>query len=229
VENVPSRKYFAGGALAAALLFLFIAGWVASGQATGFDLAVRDAVHAWASPPLTRGMLAVTSLGAEFTLLALGIVIVWRLAATGRRHQAILLGLGALSAELVTQVLKSALQRPRPVVFFGLSPAETYSFPSGHAFVATVFYALLAGIVTPFARSRRQRAAIAAVTAVACLLIGLSRVYLGYHYPSDVLAGWAGAAAWLALARCFVMKGNFRGIPRPPAAQKAPPATPAPR
>jgi len=163
-----------------------------------FDLRVRDAVHAWASPLLTHGMLAITTLGSEFVILPLGAILVWCLATTGRPRQAILLAAGGLGAELVSQVLKVTLHRPRPEVFFGLAPAETYSFPSGHAFVATVFYALLAGILI-----RPKRGSMAAIAVLTVVLIGLSRVYLGYHYPSDVLGGWACAAAWLALAKAL--------------------------
>jgi membrane-associated phospholipid phosphatase len=201
VESVATRKYLLAGALAAAILFLLLARWVLSGGAMPFDLWVRAAVQGWASPPLTGGMLAVTMLGSEFVLLPLGALLVWRLAATGRRRDAILLAAVSLAAELAAQSLKLALHRPRPDVFFGLSPAETYSFPSGHAFVSTVFYGLLAGILMRREPSRWKRASLAALAVLTALAIGFSRVYLGYHYPSDVLGGWACAAASLALAR----------------------------
>ena len=99
---------------------------------------------------------------------------------------------GSLSAEAVTQVLKTLIHRPRPEVFFGLVPTETYSFPSGHAFVPTVYFGILAGILAAGARWR------AAVVVIAAFL-GFSRVYLGYRYPSDVVAGWALAVVWLTL------------------------------
>ena len=205
---MTARRYLLGGALAAALLFLLLARWVLSGDSTLFDLWVRDTVHGWASPLLTRGMLAITTLGSEYVLLPLGAVLVWRLATTGRPRQAMLLAAGGLGAELVSQVLKLAFHRPRPEVFFGLVPSETYSFPSGHAFVATVFYGLLAGILMTLVPSRRKRVYSAAVAVLTGGLIGFSRVYLGYHYPSDVLGGWACAAAWLTLAKLV------SGLPR---------------
>jgi undecaprenyl-diphosphatase len=201
---VTTRRYLSGVALAAALLFLLEARWVLSGESQPFDRAVRAAVQAWAAPLATRGLLAVTMLGSEWVMLPLGAVVVWRLAAIGRARQAALLALAGLAAELVSQLLKVAFHRPRPAVFFSLSPAETYSFPSGHAFVGSVFYGLLAAILITFACSRRQRGWIAAGAALTAFLIGFSRVYLGYHYPSDVLAGWTCAAGWLALARLAV-------------------------
>ena len=132
-------------------------------------------------------------------MLPLGTVLVWRLATLRRRRHAVLLAAGSLGAELVSQVLKLAFHRVRPPVFFGLTPAETYSFPSGHAFVGTVFYGMLTGILVTLEPLRRKRGWIAAFAVPMTLLIGLSRIYLGYHYPSDVLGGWTCAALWLAL------------------------------
>jgi undecaprenyl-diphosphatase len=164
-----------------------------------FDLSIRGTVHSWASPALTSVMRGITMLGSEWVMLPLGTVIVWRLATLRHRRHAILLGAGSLGAELVSQVLKLAFHRLRPPVFFGLSPAENYSFPSGHAFVGTVFYGLLAGILAQLYCRRRVEAIALAVLTV--LLVGFSRVYLGYHYPSDVLGGWTCAAGWLAMVK----------------------------
>jgi undecaprenyl-diphosphatase len=193
---VAIRKSLLGGALAA-LLFLFLARWVRAGECMDFDLWIRSKVHSWATPLLTDVLLAITMLGSEWVMLPLGTVVVWRLTTVGRRRQAILLAAGGLGAELVSSLLKLVFHRPRPAVFFGLTPAENYSFPSGHAFVATAFYGLLAVILME--AYPRKRALILAITAPIVLLIGFSRIYLGYHYPSDVLGGWTCAAVWLAL------------------------------
>jgi len=198
VESVTPRRYWLGGAVAAALLFGVLARWVQCGESLPFDLGIRAAVNGWASPLLTGVMIGVTTFGSELLLLPLGALVVWRLAATGHRRKAILLAAATLATELVTQLLKFSLARPRPEVFFGLTPAETYSFPSGHAFESTVFYGLLAGILMSFERSPWRRAWIAAIAVLLLVSIGFSRVYLGYHYPSDVLGGWVCGAAVLA-------------------------------
>jgi undecaprenyl-diphosphatase len=163
------------------------------------DLWIRGTVHAWASPFLTQAMLGITMLGSEWVMLPLGTVLVWRLATLQHRREAILLGAGSLGAELLSNLLKLAFHRVRPQVFFGLAPAENYSFPSGHAFVGTVFYGLLAVILAGFYTRRRREAIAAALLTV--LLVGFSRVYLGYHYPSDVIGGWTCAAGWLAMVQ----------------------------
>jgi len=198
VEGVPTRKYLLAAALAT-LAFLLLARWVLAGESMPFDLGIRDAVHWWAPPFSTSAFFAITMLGSQWVMLPVGAVLFWRLEIIGRRRQAILLAVGVLGGELFSNLLKLAFHRPRPGVFFGLSSAETYSFPSGHAFVATVFYVLLADVLSTFARSPRQRMGIGATTVVTVLLIGFSRVYLGYHYPSDVLGGWTCAVVWLAL------------------------------
>jgi undecaprenyl-diphosphatase len=198
VKAVPTPKILL--AVAAALLFALLAGWMQAGQSMPFDLQVRGAVHAWASPLATYLLLAISMLGSEWVMLPLGAVLVWRLATLGRGRQAFLLAAVTLSAELASNILKLAFHRLRPAVFFGLTPAENYSFPSGHAFVGTVFYCVLATILVTFEPLRRKQLWIAAAAALMVLAIGFSRVYLGYHYPSDILGGWICAAAWLGLS-----------------------------
>ena len=113
--------------------------------------------------------------------------------------------MGSLAAEAASDLLKWLLHRPRPLVYFGLAPAVNYSFPSGHAFVGTVFNGLLAAILCDL--FPRRRAYIVAAAAALVLAIGFSRIYLGYHYPTDVLGGWLAAAAWLAMARLWWLRG----------------------
>jgi undecaprenyl-diphosphatase len=92
--------------------------------------------------------------------------------------------------------LKLAFHRPRPVAFFGAAPS-TYSFPSGHALGSFCFYGMLAAIVS--ARVRRQDAKFFVWMAAVLLvgMIGFSRIYLGVHYPSDVIAGYCAAVVWV--------------------------------
>ncbi|MGB9455859.1 MAG: phosphatase PAP2 family protein [Bryobacteraceae bacterium] len=186
------QLFRAAAAVSGLLVFGAMAYPLARGGAIEFDAPVRAAIHAWAFPALTVAMRLITMLGSEYLLVPLAAILVWRWEKRGERSAAYLLVTGSLSAEAVTQLLKVLIHRPRPELFFGLLPTETYSFPSGHAFVPTVYFGILAGILAPGTRWR------AAVVGMAALL-GFSRVYLGYHYPSDVVAGWALAVVWLTI------------------------------
>lgn len=179
-------------AIAGLFVFAAMAYPLVLGYSYGFDLLVRAAVHERAFPALTAVMRLITALGSEYFLVPLAALLVWRLDKRGERKTAYLLVTWILTAEVLLQLLKVLFHRPRPEVFFGLSSAETYSFPSGHSFVPAVYFGILAAIL---GAGRQGRAAVI----VAAALLGCSRVYLGYHYPSDVVAGWALAAVWLAL------------------------------
>jgi undecaprenyl-diphosphatase len=196
-------------AFTALLLFVWLALEVRRGATIGFDLEVRSAVHAWASGGLTWVMLAITQLGSSLFLVAAGGLIVWRLILAGRRRAAVLLIVACLGAEVLDQALKLLVHRPRPDAFFGLSDPLTYSFPSGHATTACCFYGILAAIVGARLRAPAARIAVWAMAAVMAVAIGLSRIYLGVHYPSDVLGGYVAAVMWLYLLRA----GYHPGFP----------------
>jgi undecaprenyl-diphosphatase len=109
-------------------------------------------------------------------------------------------------AGVVNALLKLVFQRPRPELAF--VHLETYSFPSGHAAVATATFTTLAFVVGR--RSGRRRAVVVAATATALIvLVGFSRLYLGVHYLSDVLAGWSFGLAWASL--CLIAYTLYDG------------------
>jgi undecaprenyl-diphosphatase len=201
--RVRNRALYWGFPAAAAALIAFA--WLAHGalreRTAGLDAAVRNAVHAWATPGLTFAMLCATQLGSGPFLIGVGALAIWRLAAAGRKHAALLLAVAALGGEALDQILKLCFHRPRPEAFFGLMDPSTYSFPSGHALTATCFYGALAALLAARTRPLAAKAGLWALAAALAALIGLSRVYLGVHYPSDVLAGYAAAVVWLAAVR----------------------------
>jgi undecaprenyl-diphosphatase len=198
-----NRAWIAGFAIAvlAALFFAALAHAVVQGRTRSFDLAVRSTIHSWATPRFTEAMSAVTQLGSTTILLPLGAILVWRLYVAGRLRAAVLLAITALGAQVFDQALKFEFRRPRPEVFFGLAQPGTYSFPSGHSLTSCCFYGVLAAILTAGAMSRGRRILIWAVAAAITLSVGFSRVYLGVHYPTDVLGGYAVAVVWVAMVR----------------------------
>ena len=112
-----------------------------------------------------------------------------------------LFAVAALGAEALDTLLKLLFRRARPEVFFGLTAPRTYSFPSGHSMLSACFFGVLAALVTIRMASYARKLAVWAAATLATLLIGLSRVYLGVHYPSDVLAGYAAAVIWVLSVR----------------------------
>lgn len=194
------RKIAAGLGIAAAASLLFggLAIAVMNGTLAGFDLAVRNTVHSWSTPILTRAMLGITRLGSWSFLVTLGLLAAFLLARRGRVRAAVILAISAFGAELFDQALKALFRRPRPEAFFGMSPAN-YSFPSGHSVESCCFYGVLAAIVAVNARSQGERIGIWVMASLITLAVGISRIYLGVHYPTDVLGGYTAAVVWVSI------------------------------
>jgi undecaprenyl-diphosphatase len=188
------------GAVAALLVFGWMARSVLAGETIAFDAAVRNWVHGWASPRMTYAMRGLSWIGSEIVLIPLGVMAALLLKRAGRKHAAILFIVASLGGEALDQLLKLVFHRTRPEAFFGYRLPASYSFPSGHAMSSFCFYVVLAAILTlrmPGARA----AAIWALGGGLALSIGLSRIYLGVHYPSDVLAGFLAGLIWVSSVR----------------------------
>jgi undecaprenyl-diphosphatase len=199
--------------LATAIAALIFIGWLADealeGDARAFDDATRAAVHQLASPLLTLIMRGLSFVGSTIALTVGTIFVVIRFAMQKWTREARLFALTMIGAGLLNITLKLAFKRPRPVPFFNLTPPESYSFPSGHSLTSAVFFGALAAILTARIKSRRVKAAIWIVSTAMFLLIGLSRIYLGVHYTTDVIAGFAAALIWILVVR-FVEMGLVR-------------------
>jgi len=115
---------------------------------------------------------------------------------SGRRGTALLIILAVVGALLLSQGLKSAFARPRPELVPHGSYVYTASFPSGHSMLSAAVYLTVAGLIARALQERWAKIYIFATAMLLTLLVGISRVYLGVHWPTDVLAGWCGGAAW---------------------------------
>ncbi len=198
-KNVNSGFLLLGAFLiAAAALFIF--GWLAEemldGDTRRFDSFVRTTVHQHATPGLTRIMLGFSFLGSFVTITVLCLAILGVFLYFRRLRLAALLGITMVGMVALDFSLKLAFHRPRPVAFFGLSP-NSYSFPSGHAFGSLCFYGVLAAIFAARARGKSAKWCIWTGAVLLIGMIGLSRIYLGVHYPSDVIAGYCAGAVWV--------------------------------
>lgn len=179
-------------------MFGWLAGQILAAGTLRFDLSVRDWVHSFASPVTTAWMLRITRLGNWYIVLPAAALLLIFLLAKRRPQEARLLAVTMLGALLLDSILKLAFRRPRPMPFFDLAAPSTYSFPSGHALVTLCFIGFLAGVLTLHLARRWVRWTVWTLATVIVMLVGLSRVYLGVHYPSDVLAGYAAALAWMS-------------------------------
>jgi undecaprenyl-diphosphatase len=188
-------------AIATLVFFGWLADEVLEGQTRHFDDATRAAVHTLATPALTTAMRGISFLGSTLFLTAATIFVVAWFALRKWGREAKLFAITMLGASLLNTTLKLAFARPRPVPFFNLTPPETFSFPSGHALASCCFFAGLAAILSGRVKPRRARTIIWIAASIMFLLIGLSRIYLGVHYTTDVIAGFAAALIWILMVR----------------------------
>lgn len=195
----PSRDYTLAAAAAAAFASLALT-MPASGP-TALDVTAREAIHGLASPALTSAMKFTTLLGGGWFLFPVGTLIVWALYKAGRRRESVLFVIAVLGANLLDEGMKLIFHRPRPTPWFEYPAPSTYSFPSGHSFVSFCFYLALAEILIRDEWPAGRKIAMWMGAGILTLAIGFSRAYLGVHYPTDVLAGYAGAIAWTTLIR----------------------------
>jgi len=189
-------------------LVLIGAGWLFGGIAedvvNGDPLTVVDAnvaewFHAHAVPALTLSMLLVTNLHGTWGITILSLVVA--LSMVWKRAWGWLLALALVvpGGMLLNVLTKQAFARARPSFAEPMLTVTTYSFPSGHVAASTLFYGLLAVLVATRIEAWRWRVLIALLAFLIVALVALSRLYLGVHYLSDVLAAFAESVAWLAL------------------------------
>jgi undecaprenyl-diphosphatase len=178
-------------ALAFGYAFFELAVDVRAGDTFLFDRMLMDALQRLSSPWLTAAMLLITqsAAGSSTALLASALSAYWWLQAR-RRSEAIVLAITLAGSAILGWALKLAFVRPRPHLIPWLTAAGGWSFPSGHTLNAVVLAGLLAWLVG-WRLGGWRRATFEAGVALWAALVGLSRVYLGVHYPSDVLASVA--------------------------------------
>ena len=172
-----------------------------------FDVNLLNQIHRHATPSLTLLAKTLSFIGSPRTLwpaVLISGVIVWR---SGLHAQAAFLLATMASSGLLETLVKLAARRPRPDVSWAYVRESTYSFPSGHATLALALYGSILYLTRH--RSRSQRISLAAFCVAMILGIGLSRIYLGAHNPTDVLAGYLTGAACL-IAAMPVSSGQSR-------------------
>jgi membrane-associated phospholipid phosphatase len=198
-----------GPTLIIGLLVLAAGGWVFGALAeevaeddTGLDNRIADELHQHATRPLTEFFETVTTLGNGIVLAGVAAIAAYLLARRRYYAEAVLMVLAYVGAEVLSYSLKLAFRRDRPFFTDPLATVSTYSFPSGHATVSVAVYGALSLVLLRRLTGPARVVCLAAAVLLVSL-IGFSRLYLGVHFFSDVLAGFSVGLAWLAL--CVVV------------------------
>ena len=207
-----------------AMTFLSIAEEVAEGETRAIDLAILDALRQPGRPRELIGpdwlhvaAIDITSLG-SLAVLGLLILLAFALLACLRQWgEGFLLLIGAGGGLAISQGLKLLFGRERPDMDYRAVEAVNASFPSGHAMLSAVVFLTLGALAARFAARKRLKALALGAAVALSLLVGLSRIYLGVHWTSDVVAGWCVGATWAMacwLAAFAWTRWRSRSIPK---------------
>ena len=193
--------FLVGGAviaIIATIAFAEIAETVLAGGTQAFDVAVLQWLHAHQHPLLTQLMVEMTYLGTGTVVIVVVGVAALFLWHTEHKHSARLLLAATIGNIVLNGTLKFVYHRARPTVFEWQTTAVSSSFPSGHAMSATVVYGTVAYLLMRLQKHVWAKALTLCTAVLLVLLICLTRLYLGVHYPSDVLGGIVVGLAWAA-------------------------------
>jgi undecaprenyl-diphosphatase len=194
-------------------------GAMAGAMTQGWTQKLDDAALRWFEqnrfPLGDRIMIEISSLGTGLVLIvmvAIASVFLWL---THHRWSAYVLLLSVGGGKLMNTLLKVLFERPRPSVVESITDVYSHSFPSGHAMSSMVAYATVAYLVARLEPTPLLRRLTWGLAALIILTIGISRIYLGVHYPSDVLAGYLGGLAWIAFVASTLTALRFFADRRP--------------
>lgn len=199
------RRCMLSAAAGLLLGFLIHAQLVAAGFWQALDTAVLHAIARWHGPVRDAWVMALTDLGHEQGVIPLTVVLVVVLAIRRQVLPAVFVVVAMAGAGGVNALVKHLVQRQRPALWEPLTHETTWSFPSGHAMGAVA----LAVVLTLLAWPGRWRWPVLLAGGLFALLAGLSRLYLGVHWPSDIIGAWLLAPAWvLAVHACMPRQGR---------------------
>ena len=198
-------------ALAAGIwAFVALAGEVMEGETQSFDRKLLLAMRDSSDPSQPRGTHAireaardVTALGGFTVLTVLILSVGGYFVLDGRSRMGIYIWLSVGSGMLLSTILKALFNRPRPDLVPHAVYVSSSSFPSGHSMLSAVAYLTLGALLARSSEKKRLKAYFLILSIVLTVAVGVSRVYLGVHWPTDVLAGWTAGAVWAAL--CWIV------------------------
>jgi len=195
--------------------FVALASEVAEGHTKGFDDRLLMALRTPGDPARPIGpdwmpevARDLTALGSTDILWLATLAVVGFLALDRRYPATVFLAGAVLGGWGLSFALKASFDRPRPDLVPHLMRAYFSSFPSGHSMMAAVVYGTLGSILSSLVPHRRLKFYFLTLAALAAGLVGVSRVYLGVHYPTDVLAGWSAGLGWSTL--CWLVSRRLK-------------------
>lgn len=186
--------------------FSFMAFFVSANKVVQFDSTIITFVQGFENSALTIVMKIFTFIGDTNSVIVLSIlVIIFLYVVLKHRVELILFIAAIIGSALLNQLLKYSFQRARPELH-RLIEIDSYSFPSGHAMNAFTVYTIISFLLWRHIPSRTGRTILIIISAIMIITIGISRIYLGVHYPSDIIAGYFASGCWLGLAIWFFQK-----------------------
>jgi undecaprenyl-diphosphatase len=196
------------------LLFLALAGEVMEGETLAFDKKIVLGFRKADDPSMPIGpawvtsvLLDLTSLGGPTVLGLVVLSVIGFLVLQTRYRTAFFIFMTAATGEVVSYAMKSTFARPRPTVVPHLREAFSSSFPSGHAMQSAIIYLTLGAMLMRITESRLTKIYCCGMAMLLTLLVGVSRVWLGVHYPTDVLAGWTVGLFWASI--CWLAEQHY--------------------
>jgi undecaprenyl-diphosphatase len=148
---------------------------------------------------LEGAMRDITSLGSGSVLVLITAAVIVYLLLIRRLATALFIFVAVAGGQVLSSLLKAGIDRPRPELVSHLVNETTLSFPSGHAMLSAVTYLTLGALAARFLPGRTTKIYVLSLAVMTTLLVGISRIYLGVHWPSDVLAGWCAGFVWAML------------------------------
>ena len=176
-----------------------------------FDQPLLRWAETWHSPAMDRVFLLFSKIGYMWGVVPVDIALVLFLALKRKPREAIFAGIALAGSGLLNVAAKNYFGRARPSLWESISPETTFSFPSGHAMGSMT----LAAVLVLLAWRTRWRWWVLGVMIPFVVMVGASRIYLGVHYPSDILAGWAAALAWVFGVYLVMFRGARQPWQRP--------------
>lgn len=210
------------GVAASLLVFVWLAGAILEGDTAAFDERILRALRAPGDPADPIGprwfeemARDVTALGSTIVLTLVALGVVGFLVMLSKRGAAVLVLASVSGGTVLSYLLKAAFDRPRPDLVPHGATVYTASFPSSHAMLSAVVYLTLGALLARVQPRRRLKIYLLCVPILITAAVGLSRVYLGVHWPTDVLAGWCAGAGWAAVCWLAALRLQRRGAVEP--------------